>query len=948
MYKKYPYWGLLALTIILWSLVAFIYNSHRLQLLPERMVHAVNKDLKNRTSDYNRFINDSLLIRKIISDSLTEKEAFSVITLPFFVYVYAGDTLQYWNTNRVIGTCPDSATVGPMMVINEKGVFVERCSYFDYQGMMRKIVVLFPVCILYPLENEYLKSHYLAYEQIPINTRISTDSLKGGYPVMMNGKNVFYMHFNEHDIQKWTPDANFLILLFFAFLTLIIWVQLMVLYYTRTHTRTLGFALTLSIIVLVKLWFYFFGLPFNLESLPFFEPQTLSRVWYARSIGDLYINMLLFLWFVVFMARETDFFQFHIKLPKKWMEKFAVFVLMVLIHGLAYVFSRIFKDLITNPNISFDVSHFSTISIFTILGLVIVGLLTGILCMFIYVFGLKFSKVITNKPLKYLMVFAAGFCWLEIVCKWDDPFCWALVAWLTLYIAFMDIPNLRIVSDLLEPHMVFWAVFVCLFSTGVVHFFNQQKEKNQRKIFVEQRLSPHRDTLMENAFARTAERIKSDKMLQSFLDAPSSAGRKALNQHFETQYFNDAFNQYQEILYVFDSKGEALYNKDTTDFSNLVREKDESSATGSENLFYKESILNRHYYLSYIPVYADSSVNLLGFVMIDLALKKQQTDRVYPELLQPRSARADEPDNEYAYAVYVNDKLITQTKVYPFLLSLTDDTLRNQEYAFYEKKNITELHYKISDKRTVVVVHNHSELIETVTLFSYLFVIQVAIAILAIFYRLLLSIFTGVLDLRIRLSLRGRIHFSMLTVIMVSFIVVGSVTIVFFGNEYAEFSSNKLQSVMQVVKQSVQDYLKRENAFETDQLFDSVGKSNRFKYFISGLANDQKIDISVYDDHGSLFSTSQDEIFEKGLLSRKIRPDAFFLLRNEAKSILIQNEKIAGLSYQSVYQPLRDEQGVILGYINVPFFSSQKDVNYQVSNISVSYTHLTLPTKRIV
>jgi two-component system, NtrC family, nitrogen regulation sensor histidine kinase NtrY len=251
-----------------------------------------------------------------------------------------------------------------------------------------------------------------------------------------------------------------------------------------------------------------------------------------------------------------------------------------------------------------------------------------------------------------------------------------------------------------------------------------------------------------------------------------------------------------------------------------------------------------------------------------------------------------------------------------------------------------ELHYKIADKRTAVVVHYHSELIESITLFSYLFGIQVMLAIVILLYRLFFSYFTGAI-FRVRfLNLRRRVHFSMLAVIFVSFIIIGSVTILFFTVEYKSSNSNKLQSAMQVVKQSVQEYLKPENAFATDFIFDSVSRSTRFKYFITNIANSQKIDINIFDDRGTLFSSSQDEIYEKGLISRKIRPDAFFRLNNLGKSLVIQDESVAGLSYLSAYQPLRNEEGVTLGYLGVPFFSSERDLNFQISNIVVTLINL--------
>ncbi|MFI5196862.1 MAG: ATP-binding protein, partial [Chitinophagales bacterium] len=298
--------------------------------------------------------------------------------------------------------------------------------------------------------------------------------------------------------------------------------------------------------------------------------------------------------------------------------------------------------------------------------------------------------------------------------------------------------------------------------------------------------------------------------------------------------------------------------------------------------------------------------------------------------------------SEYSYAVYINDKLITQTNDYPFTTHLKNDTLQEQHYAFYNNRGISELYYKIADKRTIVVVHYHSEILEVITLFSYLFGMQILLAVIILMYQLYLSYFTSSLlsGKFIKFTLRRRVQLSMLSVVLFSFIIIGFVTIWFFTIQYRSSNKNKLQSVMQATKQSVQDYLKKDHAYDTEHIFDSVSKSGRFKDYITTLANGQKIDINVFDDDGVLFNTSEEDIYNKGLISNRMRPDAFYQLNNFGKSIVIQDEKIASLEYLSAYEPLRDEHGVTLGYLNIPLFSSEKDLKFQISNIVVTLINL--------
>ena len=491
--------------------------------------------------------------------------------------------------------------------------------------------------------------------------------------------------------------------------------------------------------------------------------------------------------------------------------------------------------------------------------------------------------------------------------------------------------------------MIFWAVFICLFCTGVLQYFNQIKEHEARLAFVE-RQTPHRDDIMEYAFDKIASNLEKDKTLKTFFYKPSQAARRTIDQHLETQYLVGPIGKYQVKIYLFDEKRNELFNKDTTDYYSLWVKKNESSATVSPYLFYKESILDRHYYLSYIPVYNDTTNRLTGYVIMDLDLKKQAAadKSVYPELLQPSSNKVNTEEAEYAYAIYINDKLITQTNDFPFTIELKPDSLKENESKFYSNNMVSELHFKTADKRTIVAVHYHNEIIETITLFSYLFGTQVLIALVILLYQLYLSYFTGAFSSGkyIKLTLRRRVHFSMLAVVLISFLIIGSVTVVFFTNQYRTSNSNKLQTAMQVAKQSVQDYLKREDAYDTDYMFGSVSRSTRFKLFLTNVANTEKIDINVFDDRGILYASSQDDIYDKGLISRVIRPDAFYQLNYLGKSIVKQNEKVGGLSYLSGYEPLRDEHGLTLGYINVPMFSSERDLNFQISNIVVTLINL--------
>jgi two-component system nitrogen regulation sensor histidine kinase NtrY len=945
MFRRYPYWGWLLLCLLLWGINGYYFYQHRQALLPERMARAVNNDLQHREDVYERFIQEQDIVRKMFLDSLSEDDVKRVIKLPFYVYAYNGDSLTFWNTNDIIPGCSDSALGKPVILRNDRGVYIAKCIRPPHTSGGERIVTLFPVLITYPIENDYLKSHFPASEYIPVKTRIiaADKPHASAYPVTMrDAGTLFYIRFNGEEIQKWIPGPFFIVLLISALVASMSWIQLMIIHLTRNKSSVTGFVITFTLIVIVRSLLYIYGLPFNLDTLLFFSPRLYASSKYLSSFGDLFINTLCFLWLVMFITRHTPYKTYFSALHA-WWARYSIAGL--LISGLvAYVFFfvNVIRSLVLDSNISFDVGHFYAINGYSILGLLVIGVITGISCMVIYLVNVQLAVIIRNKWFKYFFVVLIGVAFLFVSDNYHDRFYWALMAWLFLFIPLLDIRNFTLVSDLFEPHMIFWAVFICGFCTGILQYFNNAKELMIRRAFVEENLSPHRDNILEYAFDKTANFIAQDKTLKNYLHKPTAPARKGINERFETIYLTAAVSKYQPSLYLYDAEGKALFNKDTIDFNFFKAEKEEMASTTSPYLFYKETILDKHSYLAYIPIYSDSINEKIGYVLIDLELKKQVTETVYPELLLQTANKGNLKENEYAYAVYVNGKWITQVNDYPFTTNLKYDTLGEQHFNIRNNNNVSELYYKISDKRTIVVVHNRNELVEMATLFSYLFGIQILLAIFILFYQLYLSYFAGALSSGkfMRLTLRRRVHFSMLALVLISFLIIGTVTIVFFTFQYKTSNSTKLQSAMQVSKQSVQDYLKRENAFDSEYRFDTVSQSGRFRDFITILANGQKIDINIFDDKGRLFNTSEDEIYNKGLISRVMMPEAFYQMNELGKSIAIQNEKIADLSYLSAYEPLRDENGVTLGYINVPFFSSEKELNFQISNIVITLINI--------
>lgn len=945
MFKRYPYKGWLILAILFWGLAVIRYYQKSLCVQPDKMTLLVQKDLQQKENKFAAILQNKELLSRIFADALTGEEVNFITEEPYGLYAYNNDTLVFWNSNKVLADCEPPTPVGNAnLYYNERGKFVKECIVPDSTNPHQKLVALYPIVTLYPFENSYLHSSFAAADYIPINTTILSRPGKSSFPVT-NTKDevVFHLTFNPQTLPQWSPGMVIIALILAGILFTIFWLQLITTYYARNKSFWAGFFILALVIGVFRVLTYKYGFPFNLETLPIFRPQLYATSILLNSLAQLFLNAVLFLWLCLFILRHAPHYllkSFKIPFIIRLLMAIGIIVALV-IYSFAYI--NVISSLITDSNISFDVSHFYTISNYTIIGLFIVAIITTASFILVYLFSVQLGILIENKWLKYTTVALVGFTMLLFSdAVIEEYIAYALLAWFLIFIMLLDVKRLAPQGDLFSPQMIFWSAFIFAFSTGILQYFNFIKERDARIIFAE-KAARQRDDVTEYTFRAIAENIADDPVLKSFLRYPAKSKRKDINERFDAIYLSGHLNKYQSKLLIFDKAGRSLYNADTLSYNTLVNQIGKSQPTLNSYLYYIENANAGRYYLAQIPVLkADTTrAERLGYVFIDMAVKESTGQTVYPELLQPGTVAGSRNEGGYSYGVYVKNRLLTQTSDYNFPVYLTD-TIQGQ-YQFSEFSNSSELQLKVEDTdKTVFVIRYHMLWLESITLFSYLFGIQMILALISVFYRiyLLFIIRSKKTEKLVNFTLRRRIHISFLGIVFISFTIIGVITIVFFTLQYKQNSNKKQQLVMQLIERATIQFLKDNNAVNDIDSYEKLVASTNFKYFITGLSNAQKIDINLYHASGVLSVTSQEDIYDRSLFARIIPPKAYYELHKRGHQFLIQDEQIGRLSYVSCYKPITNRDGLILGFINVPFFSSEKELNFQISSILVGLINL--------
>ncbi len=905
------------------------------------MAATVQEDVRMKQELFRLLLEEKDLTDRIFTETLTDDDVEKLGIQPYYLYAYKNNTLCFWNTNKILADCiGKNGNEKERLLFNEKGVFIIKCH--KIAGTDRHIVALFPVMYQYPFENKYLTNEFAAGSYIPANTRIHSTAVKGGYAIKSttDGGVLFYLKFNPNSLPQWIPDWVMLLLLSGALIASIAWLQLVSINISRKRSNILGLAITVIVIAVCRLLTYKFGMPFNLGNLPIFSPLIYATSDIHPSLGDLLLNSLCILWIVAYIVGNVSTADISFSKFNKFIRYTLTFLICLLIIIAAFTFINLINSLVVDSAISFDVSSFYSINKFTIYGLITIGVITIGSCLLIYFLNLLLKKLTSNQWIKYLLIGATGILVIVISdVSRTGNLSYLLLGWLLLFIVLLDIKKLTYSNDVLAPHMIFWAFFVCLFCTGVLQYFNNIKEKEARLRFADA-VAQQRDYPLEDfLFTSLKQTIQNDHTLKAFIQKPDNDTRKQLNERFEMLYFGSQLNKYQTRVLLYDAVGNSLYNNDTLSYNAIRKQIRRAEPTSDSDLYYKEYAQDGHYYLGMIPVHLQDSA-VVGYLFLDLAVKESTGETVYPELLQPRTLKTNLDNASYSYAVYANKKLQTQTNDYTFPVFLNEQI--QGDHKFVTRNEKSELWYQADKNKVVVVVQNQKLWLESITLFSYLFGIQVLVAILIVLYKSSISYFAKpkLNGKIINFTLRRRIHLSMLSIVLISFLIIGIITIVYFTFQYKQNTREKLLSVMQVVERSVNQYLEQENAFSKPAQFNQVTNTAAFKYFITNLANAQKTDINIFNASGILNVTSQDNIYDRALLARIMRQDAYHQLWVNKKSLLTQDENIGKLSHLSSYVPVRDEAGVVMGYINIPYFASQKELNYQISNILVALINL--------
>jgi signal transduction histidine kinase len=944
--KKYGYLLLIAAWLFTVSLIVTKYKSYT--YTPEKVQQQLSNTIIEKEKKFIALTSDTTVLREIVDKNSTGSEKLSLTDYPFGILLYSSTDVEnptpiYWNSNKYSVTDEDlQKKDGHYFVTYQNGNFELLKKTILINNSQIICIGIIPIRWHYFIENKYLKTSFVDLKELDNFYEISNTNT--GFAIKnINNQELFRIQKKIGFIYQ-GYDWLTLILRTIAIFFLLVYINYLAVEIVKQKSFNKGFYFLMVTIFFLRLSSYIFPFPFDFNELPLFDPSIYASSFIHPSLGSLLINSILIFWVITF-------YKFSIKKETKeetrqHKNNFLPYVHLFILTAITIFLVSIVRSLVLDSKISFDVSNFFSLTIYSVISFVI-------LCFCVLIFyhlshillKLVFAKRISlTIQLFVVAIFGLLFLSFNIGKAFVSSNLFAIV-WLMLYITCINFRKKDIeLSILKSSFFIFWTMFFAFSVAVLVMYQNNYTELEQRKKWAE-KLAEQTD-LESEALLKIASTNFSDQFLtQNFNRFGQEFSNKFIKDSLISENFSGYLNKYDTRIYIFDSLHKPLYNDDSLSYAVIKTIiLNQGNATSIPDLYSYNSINQKKGYLYERKIIVNSLIK--GYLFVTVKPKRYKSEALYPELFRQVQDLNSDFNTNYAYAIYSNGKLVNRFNDYNFPSSLIKKTLPIVKFEQHTSNEYNELWYNTGSGKIVIIAKKKSLTIELVTLFAYLFC--TFLIVITLFHAGNFILKTGFRRKEnfkqiFQFNIRTQIHTTIIFISIFSFIVIGAATISFFIFRFNQANEDRLSKSIQVMANEIEERVKVvRSQLEFDDVLNinDVGFGPDLEKKINEISEVHNVDVNFYTATGNLAASTQPYIYNKHLLNDKMDPTAFFELKDNKSIRFIQSEKIAGFPFLSIYVPVTDDAGNTYAYLNIPYLNSQAELNQEISGFLATLINL--------
>ncbi len=580
----------------------------------------------------------------------------------------------------------------------------------------------------------------------------------------------------------------------------------------------------------------------------------------SGSLGDILINITLLFWLLLYTYRSLQNFQFG-HLPRSGKLFLAVLNYYGTLVALVMI-TRVFRSIVLFAPVNFDFEQVFNTPLSSIMALL--GMLALLFLFFVVSHRMAFviSKLYLNLPEKLLSIICAFALIYPFFQNLDTGFSIILLYLVALaYLMLFDI-----YTEIKRPTifwLLIWLIIFSGFSSVLLYKYHLDKDNLYRQE-IGIKLLEKNDFALQAVLDKFETHLADDSEIinQQF---SSTTGLEQI----ATQYLlrNPYITRYYDVQVE------------------LLESNQEVNNLGLNHI-------GRHSY-----IYILKPDNYPNIIKISIDRKKAELLPHYPAIFHHINFKNIPDLNLYSYAIYHRDSLVESR--YAYYPDHKFDHIK-VELGIPEIFNIinrSELVYSIDGVHTVFVGRIHSGYMNAISFFSFLFSLLVGMVLLIAVINAWMPFLPAQMPLSLsaKLSLRNKIQFAVITLIVLSFFCIGWITIYYFNNINGKQELKKLETKALQVQADLLHQLK---IYDYD--------IDKIKENIPDYAKDYFVQMAVFAGDGHLLNSSFDEIFYKGYISNRAHATVYQRISKDLNGHLeIQkSETIATQEFNSAYIPL--------------------------------------------
>lgn len=488
---------------------------------------------------------------------------------------------------------------------------------------------------------------------------------------------------------------------------------------------------------------------------------------------------------------------------------------------------------------------------------------------------------------------------------------------------------LRGPQQLRSAKLILVVAVMAVFHAHVLNNESGDREKQERVVLAE-RLAVAEDPILERLYAPINNAIRKDQEFIRLLSNDDPCPIQEIERRLRDTYFSEGYwERYQISVNVFDADNSFrcdLVAANQASWDELYDLYGEGfQVPGVIDLRTTDSSNTDVLYVSMIPIPRSGELGLSGYVFLRFTPRSAPEELGFPELLLAGEDPIDSRIRRYAFSEYRNTYQVRQfgDKAYPvrWIRHISEGP------NWFIEDGYKDLAYR-NGEITVLMGTLLPKPLDKATTFSYLFMFYIILGgVLLVCWWLLVE--QGGLQWTLRSKVRST---------LILFVLIGSV---FFG-----FGARQL--LVNSFAQRVDSDLREKTHSVLVELQHKVGNRDRFSedmkteldYLLRKFSKVFFSDITLYDLEGSLLATSRPQLFDAGLIGKRMAPAAFKSIALEGTSEFIHNERIGGLTYRSAYVPFMNDKGKVLAYLDLPYFARQSELDNGLSALLVAIVNL--------